>query len=80
MFLGPPLAPRRCDHADQQCGDDHARESQEQEEHLGVDGVGSGSVELRSEIVANLAGTGEGGLEVPSARLDLREGDAWIGG
>ena len=60
-------------------GQDGARKTQEEEQHLGVEGVGAGRVEGGTQVVADQTGAGQSRLDVVGPARDSREGGGRIG-
>ena len=62
----------------QERSEHHPGEAEEEEEELGIDGVGSGGVEASRQVVADQPGPGECGLEVLRSTHDLSERRAGV--
>src|SRR5262249_17259226 len=73
LLASTAVAARCCDHTDQQGSDDHAGQSEEEEEQLRVDRVRPGTVELGGKVVADQAAARERDFEVLRTTDDLRE-------
>ena len=80
-LLAPtPFPSGRGDHASEQRRDDHARQAEEQEQQLRVDGVGTRAIQLRRQVVPDRTAAREGRFEVLRATDDLGERRAGVGG
>ena len=79
LLSAASFPPRRRDHACEQRRDDHARQPEEQEQHLCVDRVGPGAIQLRGEVVPDEAPAREGRFEVLRPPDHLAERRAGVG-
>jgi hypothetical protein len=80
LFPAPPGRPGAGDGGGQQARQDRARQTEEQEQHLGVRGVLTGRVQGRAEVVADGGSARAARLEVVRRRGDGGERRRRIGG